>query len=262
MGTSLKNDRTGEVVYTPPQHQDEINAHLDNLIQFINTNELSPLDPLIKMAIIHHQFESIHPFYDGNRRTGRILNILYLVQQDLLHLPILYLSQYLIQTKSEYYRLLQAVRDDGSWNEWVAYLLIGIERTAHSSISIIADIKEAMQDMKKFLRQNHPKIYSQDLLNNLFRHPYTKINLLAEDLQVIPHTARKYLAILVDENILVETKIGRNKYFVNKRLVEILAQPSWQKWAFLNQLRGYFFEARENQFANVQNKGVNFFLTV
>ena len=125
-GTKLTNDRTGEVVYVPPQHPDEINDHLNNLVQFINRDDLSRLDPLIKMAIIHHQFESIHPFYDGNGRTGRIINILYLVQSGLLELPILYLSHYIIKTKGEYYRLLQAVRDEDAWDEWVVYMLSGI----------------------------------------------------------------------------------------------------------------------------------------
>lgn len=196
-GTSLRNQATGEIVYVPPQHPDDINNLLDNLLTFINENELSPLDPLIKMAIIHHQFESIHPFYDGNGRTGRIINILYLVQQGLLDLPILYLSQFIIKNKGEYYRLLQAVREEGQWNAWVIFLLKGVAATARNSIERITEIRKSMQATKRYLREHHPRTYSQDLLNNIFRHPYTKINLIADDLQVHPNTARSYLTTLV-----------------------------------------------------------------
>ncbi len=222
-GTKLTNDRTGEVVYVPPQHPDEINNYLDNLVQYINRDDLSQVDPLIKMAIIHHQFESIHPFYDGNGRTGRIINILYLVQAGLLELPILYLSHYIIRTKGEYYRLLQAVRDESTWEEWVIYMLRGVALTARQSIDTIQYIRRSMRNTKEILRSKHPKVYSQDLLNNIYRHPYTKIDLVAEDLQVHTLTARKYLGILVQEGILTENKIGRSLYFVNKELLGILA---------------------------------------
>ena len=130
-GTALKNDQTGEVIYVPPQHPEEILNLMRNLEQFINDNQLADLDPLTKMAIIHHQFESIHPFYDGNGRTGRIINILYLVKQDLLSLPILYLSRFINQHKVDYYRLLQAVRTDNAWEDWVLYMLDGIEHRAN-----------------------------------------------------------------------------------------------------------------------------------
>jgi Fic family protein len=222
-GTKLENENTGEVVYIPPQHPDEINRHLDGLVRYLNDDQLCSLDPLIKMAIIHHQFESIHPFYDGNGRTGRIINILYLVQQELLELPILYLSRYIIYHKDDYYRLLQAVRDRGEWEAWVVYMLRGIETTAKQSIFLISEIRTAMQEIKRKLRKEYPKVYSQDLLNNIFRHPYTKIQLVAEDLNVHPLTARKYLGILTKAGVLTEHKIGRDKYFVNSRLINILA---------------------------------------
>jgi len=224
-GTKLENEQTGEVVYEPPQHPDDIHRYLDNLVDFINLPEMSDLDPLIKMAIIHHQFESIHPFSDGNGRTGRILNILYLVQQELLELPILYLSRYIIKNKGEYYRLLQAVRDGNDWDGWVKYMLVGVEITALRSIRLISDIRIAMRETKDILRTQHPKVYSQDLLNNLFRHPYTKIQLVADDLQIHPLTARKYLSVLTTTGIVTEHKIGRSKYFVNNKLMAILAQP-------------------------------------
>lgn len=223
-GTSLRNQATGEVVYVTPQHSDEINKKLDNLLTFINDPDISALDPLIKMAIIHHQFESIHPFYDGNGRTGRIINILYLVQQGLLDLPILYLSQYIIKNKAEYYRLLQAVRDKDDWDAWVIYLLDGVAATAKNSIDRIINIRQSMQATKRYLRENHPKTYSQDLLNNIYRHPYTKINLVADDLRVHPNTVRSYLAILVEAGILREYKFGRGLYFINHQLISILAQ--------------------------------------
>lgn len=223
-GVTIRNGATGRIIYTPPQNKRDIERLLDNLLEFINVNELSDLDPLIKMAIIHHQFESIHPFTDGNGRTGRILGILYLVQQQLLDLPILYLSQYIIRYKSDYYRLLQKVRDEGAWEEWIIYMLDGIAWTAHASISIINEIKEAMRSVKRELRQNHPKVYSQDLLNNMFRHPYTKVHLVAEDLKVHPNTARKHLAILAEAGILRELKIGRSLYFINVRLLDILTK--------------------------------------
>lgn len=181
-GTMLKNDQTGEVVYTPPQNESQIRTLMNNLEQFINDDALSDADPLIKMAIIHHQFESIHPFYIGNGRTGRIINILYLVKQGLT--PILYLSRYINQNKNEYYRLLQTVRDTGSWEPWILYMLEGIELTSRQTVSLILGMRDLMLHQKHKLRSELPKIYSQDLLNNLFRHPYTKIDFVMEELQM------------------------------------------------------------------------------
>ena len=148
---------------------------MKNLSDFINDDSLSDIDPLIKLALIHHQFESIHPFYDGNGRTGRIINILYLVIKDLLDLPVLYLSRFIIENKSDYYRLLQSVRDTGDWESWIIFLLKGVEETALETIFLIEQIRKMMAGYKQGLRQDLPKLYSQDLLNNLFRHPYTKI---------------------------------------------------------------------------------------
>jgi len=167
-GTNLTNDRTGEIIYSPPQDYNQILNLMDNLEKFINDDSMSDLDPLIKMAIIHHQFESIHPFPDGNGRTGRIINVLYLVKHNLLETPILYLSRYINDHKNEYYRLLQAVRDDftlESWENWVLYMLKGIEETSLQSITVIEKIKDLMQSHKNKMRKELPKIYSQDLLN-------------------------------------------------------------------------------------------------
>ena len=159
----------------PPQDHAELVRLMRNLEQFINDDGLSDADPLVKMAVIHHQFESIHPFYEGNGRTGRIINILYLVAKGLLNIPVLYLSRYVIRTKSECYRLLQQTRDTGDWEPWILYMLQGVQLTARQTIWIIGRIKALMMDYKHRIRAELPKIYSQDLLNNLFRHPYTKI---------------------------------------------------------------------------------------
>ncbi|MCP4863864.1 MAG: Fic family protein [Alteromonas sp.] len=221
-GTDLKNARTGEVVYTPPQHADEITALMDNLVQFINNDELCDADPLVKMAIIHHQFESIHPFYDGNGRTGRILNILYLVIKDLLNLPVLYLSRFIIQHKADYYNNLQAVRDTGNWEPWIAFMLDGVIDTAQNTISLITEMKSLMAEVKHGIREQLPKIYSQDLLNNLFHHPYTKIDFIIEELGVTRITATKYLEQLVEHGFLTKQKIGRANYYINEPLCKVL----------------------------------------
>lgn len=222
-GTKLMNDKTGEVVYTPPQDYDTILSLMNNLETFINDDAMMDADPLVKMAIIHHQFESIHPFYDGNGRTGRIINILYLVQKGLLHLPVLYLSQYIIKHKSDYYSLLQEVRDKGKWGEWILFMLDGVEKTAAASVTLISSIKELMQQYKQQIRTNHPKLYSQDLLNNLFKYPYTKIEFLQKDLQISRSTAIRYLDTLVKAGILTKHKVGRDNFFLNAKLFGLLA---------------------------------------
>jgi Fic family protein len=196
---------------------------MNNLETFINTDSTMDADPLIKMAIIHHQFESIHPFYDGNGRTGRIINMLYLVQKQLLHLPVLYLSRYIVRHKNDYYRLLQAVRQTGDWEEWILYMLTGVEQTASEAVKLIAAIKSLMQEYKLQLRQNYPKIYSQDLLNNLFKYPYTKIEFLQTDLGVSRSTAIRYLEALAKAGILSKHKIGRESFYLNHRLFLLLS---------------------------------------
>jgi Fic family protein len=222
-GTKLLNDKTGAVVYTPPQDAKEIEALMCNLELFINDDTIMDVDPLIKMAIIHHQFESIHPFYDGNGRTGRIINILYLVQKKLLHLPVLYLSRYIIGTKADYYRLLQKVRDTGEWEEWILYMLNGVEQTAAESIVLINNIKNLMQQYKKDIRSQFPKMYSQDLLNNLFKYPYTKIEFIQRDLGVSRNTSIRYLEALVAAGLLQKKKVGRNNFYLNEPLFTLLS---------------------------------------
>ena len=222
-GTKLLNDKTGEVVYTPPQDHDTIFSLMNNLESFINDDTMMDADPLVKMAILHHQFESIHPFYDGNGRTGRIINILYLVQKGLLDLPVLYLSRYIIQHKDDYYRLLQTVRNSGEWEEWLLFILNGAEQTANETIVLIAAIRKLMQEYKQQIRSQHPRMYSQDLLNNLFKYPYTKIDFIQQDLQVSRNTAIRYLEALVKEGILTKHKIGRDNYYINQALFALLS---------------------------------------
>jgi Fic family protein len=222
-GTKLLNDRTGEVIYTPPQEHAAIVELMTNLEKFINNDDMHDLDPLVKMAIIHHQFESIHPFYDGNGRTGRIINILYLVQKGLLNLPVLYLSRYIIQHKEDYYQLLQKVRETGEWEEWILFILDGIEQTAIQSVILISQLKYLMQQYKHTIRKDLPKLYSQDLLNNLFKYPYTKIEFIEKDLGVSRSTAIRYLEALVSKNLLNKHKISRDNFYVNKSLFNLLA---------------------------------------
>ena len=222
-GTALKNSSTGETVYTPPQNLVDIQRLMKNLEQFINDETLNDYDPIIKMAIIHFQFESIHPFYDGNGRTGRIMNILYLILNNLQTLPILYLSSYIIKNKPDYYRLLQEVRDKNNWEEWLLFMINGIEETSKDTIKLIEEMKRLMADYKNRLRTNY-KFYSQDLLNNLFKHPYTKIEFIVNDLGVTRLTAANYLNKLAADGILKKERIGTANYYINKPLFNLLTR--------------------------------------
>lgn len=221
-GTVLTN-QAGEIKHIPPQNPNDIIRLMNNLEKYINssTNEL---DPLIKLALIHYQFETIHPFYDGNGRSGRILNILYLVYQGLLDLPILYLSAYIIQTKDKYYSLLEKVSKEKAFNEWIEYILIGIEKTAIATLKRIKDINLAMNEISQVLNDKS-SIYSKDLVEILFSYPYTKIESLEKGLKVHRQTASNYLKICENLNILRCVKMGRIKYFVNIKLFDILRKP-------------------------------------
>ena len=224
-GTALK-DGGGRTVYTPPQDPAEIVALMSGLERFANEPDLFAADPLVKMALIHHQFETIHPFYDGNGRTGRILNVLYLVKEGLLDIPVLYLSSHIVRTKADYYRLLQAVREEGRWEEWVLYMLDAVEQTALQGIAAIQGLKAALFDYKHRIREGY-RFYSQDLINNLFTHPYTKIEYVQRDLQVSRLTAAKYLDELAAGGFVAKHKIGRTNYYVNLALnAVLLAQPA------------------------------------
>lgn len=226
MGTVLKN-QFGETVYTPPQDAEEVIRLMSNLERYVNVPELHDVDPLIKLAIIHYQFESIHPFYDGNGRTGRIMCILYLVINGLLDLPILYLSRYITKNKTQYYSYLQEIRESGgkgeAWEQWIIYMLKGIEVTAAETIELVQKIASLMKEYKRILKNRAAKIYSHDLLNCLFYSPYTKIEHLESHLQISRPTAVKYLDEMVRLELLKKEKIWRRNYYINTKLVAILA---------------------------------------
>ncbi len=225
-GTELKNSRTGEIVYTPPQDPKEIVELMENLELFMNEDKLCNLDPLTKMSIIHHQFESIHPFYDGNGRTGRILIVLYLLKLGLLDSPILYISKYINRTRDEYYKLLQHVRESGSWEEWILYVLEAVYQTSSKTVNIIKEIQQLMLVFKREIKKKAPQIYSHELLNNLFRHPYTKIEFVARETQTHRNTASKHLESLVKIGLLEKHKFGKENLYLNTQLYNALVGTS------------------------------------
>lgn len=220
LGTVIKNNATDEIIYTPPQEKEEILKYMKNLEEYMN-NDDDMVDPLIKLAMIHYQFESIHPFYDGNGRTGRIINILYLILKNLLDTPILYLSKYIIRNKLEYYKLFQETRKTGDFEEWIIYILVGIEEMAEETINIINKIRDEIINMKYELR-NKTKIYSKELLDALFFEFYTKIPYIQKQLGVSDKTAQKYLDNLVDLGFLTSEKIGRERIYKNEKLFQII----------------------------------------
>ena len=219
-GTVLKNATTGEVVYTPPQDKSEI---LDLLSNFINHfNQKEDLSPLINLAILHFQFESIHPFYDGNGRTGRILNILYLILNELIDVPILYLSSYIIANKPEYYRLLNQTNKTGKWEEWIIFMLKAVESTSKDTVTRITNIKKQLDSTIVKVQEKAPKVYRKELVELLFEHPYSKIEFVVNRLGVERKAASRYLKELEDVGIVESQKIGRETLYINKELIEIL----------------------------------------
>lgn len=234
--TQLKRSSDGAVIYTPPQDDQRIVELMSNLEQFINDDELCPIDPLVKMAIIHHQFESIHPFYDGNGRTGRIVNILYLVTSGLLDLPILYLSRYITHNKAEYYERIQAIRNatgdnSAQWEAWILYMLRGVEQTAEETIALVKNIGKLMTEYKNIIRPAFGGKYSHELLNGLFYHPYTKIGHLESNMQVSRQTAAKYLDRLASLGLLQKERMGKENYYINTKLMELFLTFSEQQEA-------------------------------
>ncbi len=218
-GTVLKNERSGEVVYEPPSPE-HLPALMDALVNWIHADD-DGLDPLVCMAVMHHQFETIHPFYDDNGRTGRILNILFLVRAGLLDSPILYLSRYISQTKADYYAELQKVRDSGDWESWLLYMLRGVAVTARHTTALVEQIARLLQKQKHAIRA-HYRFYSQDLINNIFYHPYTKVAFVEHDLGVSRATASRYLDELAKGGILDKHRLGRENYYINRELVQLL----------------------------------------
>jgi Fic family protein len=220
-GTVLKNDKTGEVVYTPPQDKAEILDLLTNFITHFNQNE-TDLSPLINLAILHYQFESIHPFYDGNGRTGRILNILYLILNGLIDVPILYLSSFIIDNKPEYYKLLNQINRTGEWEEWILFMLKAIESTSISTINKINSIKQLLDKTIDKVQKEAPKIYKKELVEILFELPYSKIDFVVNRLQVERKAASRYLKEFENIGILKSQKVGRETIYINIELIGIL----------------------------------------
>ena len=219
-GTRLINDKTGKVVYIPPSTETEIRNLLGNLEIYINNED--DIDPLIKLAVIHYQFESIHPFYDGNGRTGRIINELFLVMKGLLDSPILYLSKYILSTKEEYYKLLNDIHNEGKWEEWILYILRGIKLTSEESLNILRKINALIEMTSEEIKMKHPKIYSKELVDILFSEFYTRISNVEIALNVTRKTASNYLNELTASGILTVEMRGKDKMFINKRLLEIM----------------------------------------
>lgn len=221
-GTHVVNRATGELIYTPPQDHDQIVELLERLIDFFNEGSKERLDPLVKMALLHYQFEKIHPFYDGNGRTGRILNLLYLVKHGLLDLPILYLSRYIVREKSTYLTHLREDPNDDNWESWLLFMLRGLELTSTSTIITIHQLRNLMMNYQERIKTKLPKIYSLDLLNTLFKHPYTKIDFVIRDVGVKRAAAARYLDTLADEGFLEKQKLWRSSYYINTPLFELL----------------------------------------
>jgi Fic family protein len=220
-GTALINDLTNEVIYTPPDNFDTINSLMKNLEEYLNDNK-DDVSPLIKLAIQHYQFESIHPFYDGNGRAGRIINALYLILKGLLNEPVLYLSSYIIQNKGDYYRLLQEVRTKNNWEDWILYMLKGIELTALSTIEQINKINQLFSETQKLVQDKLPRIYSKDLIEQLYIHPYSKIEFLVNNLGIERKAASRYLNSLEEIGILKSQQNGKEVIFINTKLYNLL----------------------------------------
>lgn len=219
-GTSLKNNATGATVYTPPDGQALIRAKLANWQRFID--EESELDPLIRLAIQHYQFEAIHPFPDGNGRTGRVLNILYLLQQGLLDSPILYLSRYIIRHKADYYRLLLEVTTERAWSPWILYVLDCVEESCIWTTDKIKAIRELMRHTAQYIQRKLPKLYSWELAELLFKQPYCRIGHVVDAGLAKRQTASVYLKQLAELGILAEIKSGRESLFIHPKYVELL----------------------------------------
>lgn len=221
-GTQLVNDRTGEVIYTPPEGEAHLRDLLANWERFMH--EARELDPLIRLAVGHYQFEAIHPFVDGNGRTGRILNILFLVQEALLQLPILYLSRYIIANKSDYYRLLLAVTREQAWEQWVLFMLAAVEETARWTTAKILAIRELAAHTVSHVRERLPKIYSRELVDVIFEQPYCRIANLVEKGLGQRQAASRYLQQLTRIEVLVELDVGREKLFIHPKLMHLLVK--------------------------------------
>ncbi|HBC7027227.1 TPA: Fic family protein [Escherichia coli] len=220
-GTVLR-DQNNNVVYTPPVGEDSIRELLANWERFIHGDD--DLDPLVKMAIAHYQFECIHPFPDGNGRTGRILNILYLIQSELLSLPILYLSRFILERRDDYYTLLRRVTEEGDWESWILFMLEAVESTSRWTTDKISIVRALMAETTEYVREKLPKIYTHELVQALCAQPYCRIDNLVERGVAKRQTASTYLKQLVEIGVLEEMSVGREKLYINTRLLQELNQ--------------------------------------
>ena len=223
-GTVIGNQKTGQTIYTPPVGEKVIRDLLSNWERFLHENDEA--DPLIKMAVSHYQFEAIHPFYDGNGRTGRILNVLYLIEQNLLSLPILYLSRYIVQNKSDYYRLLTAVTSQEEWEAWIVYMLKGVAEVSQWTCNKIAAVRNLIDYTTTYVHESVPKIYSHELIQTLFEQPYCRISSLTEKNIAQRQTASVYLKKLVEIGVLKEQQFGKEKLFVHTKLLQLMTEDS------------------------------------
>lgn len=221
-GTALKNPATDQIIYTPPVGQDLIRDKLSNWEKFLNQN--SDIDPLIRMAIGHYQFEAIHPFTDGNGRTGRIINVLFLIQQQLLEIPVLYLSHYIINHKNDYYSLIKQITEKQQWEKWIIYILDGVEQTSAWTTEKIRGINQLLEHTCDYVRHNKPKIYSRELIDIIFEKPYCRITNLVEAKVAKRQTASVYLKELVDNGVLEEKKAGRENLYVHPKFLKLLTE--------------------------------------
>jgi Fic family protein len=219
--TVFKNDTTGEVIYTPPQDKKEILDLLSNFIEYFNQKQ-NEISPLINLAVLHHQFESIHLFYDVNGRTGRILNILYLILNDLIDIPILYLSSYIIENKPDYYRLLNQTNRLGEWEEWVLFMLKAVKTTSIQAIQKINTIRSLLDGTIERVRIDAPKIYKKELVELLFEQHYSRIEFVVNLLNVERKAASRYLKQLEKIGVLESQKVGREVVYINKELIDVL----------------------------------------
>jgi len=221
-GTTLSNQATREVIYTPPAGENIIRTLLSNWEAFLHADDT--IDPLIKMAIAHYQFEAIHPFTDGNGRTGRILNILYLIEQELISLPILYLSRYIVQNKHDYYRLLLGVTTDQHWEDWIIFMLKAVQTTATWTTHKIAAVRQLIEQTTEYVQNQLPLIYRYELMQVIFEQPYCRIQDLVERNIAKRQTASTYLKQLSDIGVLYEKRAGKEKLFVHPKLIQLLTQ--------------------------------------
>ncbi|MFP3976739.1 protein adenylyltransferase Fic [Marinobacter sp. KMM 10035] len=223
-GTIIGNQVTGETVYTPPSGEEVIRNHLTNWENYLHLNDGT--DPLIKMAVSHYQFEAIHPFHDGNGRTGRIINVLYLIEQELLTLPILYLSRYIVHHKNDYYRLLTQVTRTGEWQEWIIFMLNGVEQVSIWTCAKIAAMRELIAQTENHVRKTLPKTYSHELIQTIFEQPYCRISDLVDKDIAKRQTASIYLKQLVEIGVLQEKSVGNEKLFLNPRLLHLMTSDN------------------------------------